>query len=102
MPFAWADLGSKDYKMDVSIEGTDSKQTYLFNNKSAFEPLKIIDKNPTKKRKGNKELYLRDSCFVVYSYMGINAQCLVILNLFNNKLFVHNKDQNINHEVDMN
>lgn len=33
--------------------------------------------------------------------MGINGKCLVILNLFNNKLFIHSKEQNINYEMDM-
>lgn len=73
---------------------------YLFNNKSAFEPLKILDKN-IKKKKISKDLYLQEHCYVVYEYMGISTVCLVVLNLFNNKLVIHNKEHNINYEFDM-
>jgi hypothetical protein len=78
----------------------DSKQVYEFNNKSAFDPIKITDKNK-RRRKRVENLYLQENCYVLYEYLSISAMCLVILDLFDNKLRIHNKDYNINTEIDM-
>lgn len=63
---------------------------YEFGTKSSFDPIKILDK--AKKRvKKQKNLYLKEQCYVNYDYMSINTICLVILDLFDNKMRIHNK-----------
>lgn len=75
--------------------------TYEFNQKEAFQPITIIDKNKKKRKKNANNLYKKEICYVNYQYMNIVGTCLLILDSFDNKLRIHNSEDGINVEIDM-
>lgn len=100
MPFAWSELIQEKNKFEVTIENTPP-MTYEFNQKEAFQPITIVDKNKKKKKKNANNLYKKEICYVNYEYMNIARTCLLILDSFDNKLRIHNSEDGINVEIDM-
>ena len=102
IPLAWSKLildSEKGYKLEVKIDEAEPK-TFWFNKKSTFDPIKIMGNNQNKKKR-QENFYMKENCYVEYEYMGISGICLLILDLFDNKLRIHNNDDSINMELEM-